>query len=167
MSERFADLPRECRQPLDLIQAKIEAVLFYEEEPVAAPGDIAVHHPVSRNLDRHMRAMAIRLHVAHRYFAVFGQPETDRPHRRFQQVFAWADASQPRQCGGHPDRPVPAHAEIAHVVEEDHARRRPGTFRLEQQRPHQHVGTPRFAQNGAPVPIVLGAELLQSRNHGS
>ena len=50
---------------------------------------------------------------------------------------------------GHADRAVPAHAEVADVVEEDDARAQSAHRRLAQQRPDQHVGAARLVDDGA------------------
>lgn len=58
-AEGPADLPREVGQRLDVLQGDGQAMLLDEEEPVAAPGDIAADDPQARHLDRDLLGMAV------------------------------------------------------------------------------------------------------------
>ena len=58
------------------------------------------------------------------------------------------DPAQMCQRDGHADRAVAAHAEVADVVEEDHARRAGRVARLAEQGADQHVGPARLVHDG-------------------
>ena len=63
------------------------------------------------------------------------------------------DPSQMRERHDESDRAVSAHAEIADVVEEDHAGRARGVVRFAQQRADYHIRAARFGDD-ARAPVV-------------
>src|SRR6185437_16644603 len=97
-------------------------VIGDEEEPVAAPGNVADDPAVTRHVEWHALAISVAWHVPDRRAAIRMQGRRHNSHRRFDAVFAGRDAAQMSQGDGEADGAVAAHAEHADVVEEDYAR---------------------------------------------
>ena len=77
------------------------------------------------------------------------------------------DATQARERDGQPDGSVAAHAEVANVVEKDHAGRAGGILGWNEQGADQHVGSARFVDHGGAKGVVLGAQHLQLIRHAA
>src|SRR5215470_2465259 len=71
---------------------------------------------------------------------------------------ARADLAEMRQRCNEPDRAVPAHADVADVVEEDDAEVTGAVRRTAQQRPDDGVGAPRLVNDRRAPTIVLVAK---------
>ncbi|MNL79887.1 hypothetical protein D3C87_2065890 [compost metagenome] len=56
--------PGELGQGFDVVELQHFSVIRNQEEPVATPGDIAVHAAVVGDVDRHLFAVAVGGHVA-------------------------------------------------------------------------------------------------------
>jgi len=161
--ERAADAPREVGQPLDLRQREIrhrrELRRVDEEEPVAAPGHVAGDGADAGHVQRHAGAVAPARHVEHRDVAVGVELGLDRADGGVEPMPARPDAAQVRQRRDDADRAVPAHAQQAHVVEEDHARHAARRARLDQQRAHHRVAAARLAGHRGAEGVVVACEL--------
>ncbi|MCY1442721.1 hypothetical protein D9M71_591020 [compost metagenome] len=152
---------------LTVVQFDALAVFGDQEEPVAAPGDVAVHHAMAGHVHRHLLAVAVRRHVADGDGAVFMQGGTDLADRGVDLVHARCDQAQVLQRGDQADGAVAAHVQVAGVVEEDHAAGGVRRHRLAVEGAHQYVVAARFQQAGtAPVvmPLAQGVALL---GHGA
>ena len=68
--ESLANAPGVIREILDACERKLLAVIADEEEPVAAPGDIAVNAADARNVQRDGGGAAIAGYVADGHAAV-------------------------------------------------------------------------------------------------
>ena len=132
------------RQRFFIGQRQRLLVLAHQEEPVAAPGDIAMHHAVARYLDRHPLAIAVGGHVAHGDRAVVMENGTDLPHRGVDAMGARRQPAEMVKRRHQPDGAVAAHAQVARVVEEAHPAAGLRRDRLAVERPHQHVVAARF-----------------------
>ncbi|CAM2160551.1 hypothetical protein PT2222_80135 [Paraburkholderia tropica] len=159
--ERLANRPGHIRERFDVGEVERLAVIGDEEEPVAAPRDIAMDAAEARHVDRHVGAVAIRGHVAHGHAAVGVQFGFDIAHRRFDAMHARRDAAHVRERHDQADRAVSAHAEKAHVVEENDARRTGRIVRLAEQRADHHVGAARLADDACAHAVEVAAENLE------
>src|SRR6185312_5872731 len=92
-----------------------------DEEPVAAPGDIATHRAIARHVDAQVGRVPVASDIVQGNTPVLVQLHPDLAHGGVQVVPAGGDLAQMRQRADDPDGAVPAHAEVADVVEEDHA----------------------------------------------
>ncbi len=142
-------------------------MVFDQKEPVAAPGHIAMHDAMSRHIDRDMGAIAIGGDIRDRYFAIRPQRNLYVAYGSLKSVHSHPDSPQVHQRSGHADGSMPAHAEIARVVEEDHAGRCVAADRLYKQCAHQHVRAARLQQNRPAIDIMLRAHALQPFSHGA
>jgi hypothetical protein len=124
---RLPDPPAEIGEGIHVFEAQVAIAFLHKIKPVATPRDIARHGAVAGHLDGESRLRAIAGDIRYRDFAVRMQRGGDDAHRRFQPMLARFDSTQVRQRHDDSDGPVTAHAEIAHVVEEDDAR---GTGRV-------------------------------------
>src|ERR1700733_3167992 len=88
--------------------------------------------------------MAATLDVFDGRVVLVAQFDANDADRRFESVRAEADTAEMRERHGGADRRVPAHAEIADVVEEDQAGRAARILRLAEQRADQGVMAARF-----------------------
>jgi len=69
-------------------------------------------------------------------------------------MLACADTSHVRKRSDKANRAVAAHVEVAHVIEEDHARCATSIIRFAEKRPDEHVRTTRFINDGGPKAIM-------------
>ncbi|MDQ1132240.1 hypothetical protein QE386_000835 [Pseudoxanthomonas winnipegensis] len=141
-----------------MIQVDRARRLFGDEEPVAAPGDVAGDLAVAGDLHGHRGGVAIALHVVDRDPAIGLQRGADRADRRLDQVLARTDPAELGQGPHHADRAVPAHAQVADVVEEDHAGAGIGPTRRQQQRADHRVRAARFAGDRAAPAVEVAGE---------
>ena len=79
--------------------------------------------PYVPDLDAHLRAMAEGRDIFDRDLAVRVERAAHRPDRRVEAMHAGRDSFQIVKRGDDADRAVPAHADVADVVEVDHAAR--------------------------------------------
>ncbi|MCY1532882.1 hypothetical protein D9M68_681780 [compost metagenome] len=144
---------------VEVVAGDALAVVGDEEEPVAAPGDIAGDAAEPGHVQAHVLAVAVGRHVAHAHRTVVVQGGFHRAHRGFDAVHARLDASQVRQRGHQPDGAVAAHAEVAAVVEKDDSGTGLRVHRLAEQGAHEHVAATGFEHGGgAPVVEPLGEQ---------
>ncbi|MNM97044.1 hypothetical protein D3C81_1095400 [compost metagenome] len=132
--------------------------LLGDEEPVAAPGDVALDLADAGHLHFGIGNEAIALDVVDGYLAVDMQRDTHHADRCLDQVFARLNAAHMRQRPGQADGAVATHAQIADIVEEDHACTAARIGGLQQQRTDHRVRTARLAGDGAAPMIVAVAE---------
>ena len=95
------------------------------------------------------------------------QGRGDGAHRRFDAVIARLDAAHVGQRCDQANRAVATHAQVAAVVEEDHARRVGGVLWCAEQRAHHHVATARFQHGGGAPGVVLACQPLAPLGHGA
>ncbi|MNT51301.1 hypothetical protein D3C72_1882620 [compost metagenome] len=138
-----------------------------KKEPISAPGDIADHVAVVRYVDPQGVVQPIGGHIAHADRSVVVQGGADGADRRFNAVFAGADAGQVRQGGNHADGAVTAHAQVTGVVEEDDAG---GVGRVlwgAKQGAHHDIAAAGFQHGrGAPC-IMLGGKAALPLRHAA
>ena len=159
--QRIANRRTEGGQLSNMTRFERAAMLGDEEKPVTAPRDIAGQHAITGHLDAHGLAVTVGRHIAHGDAAVRIERGLDDANRRFDPVLTGPDAPHMRQRHHESDRAVSAHAEVADVVEEDHAGRAIGGVRLAQQRAHHDVRAARLRDDaGAPV-VEAAAEYVE------
>ena len=143
------------------------AVVVDEEEPVAAPGDVADDRAEARRRRPRRPSPAgssATLSIATRLRPVERRRRRRRPASR-AGASPGADPAQVGQRDGHADRAVAAHAEVADVVEEDHAGRARRVGRLAEQRADHHVRAARLVDHGRAERVVPVAEDRQPLGH--
>ena len=79
---RLAHAPGEVGERFEIAHVDLETVLAHQEEPVAAPGDVARHLADARHLEHHVARAAVARHVAEFDRAIGAQRRVHRPHRR-------------------------------------------------------------------------------------
>src|SRR6202008_2929170 len=121
LSKRFANLPGEVRERFNIVQRQCLAVIIHNEEPVAAPGYIAAHRPVTWNINHHAGRSSVAWNIRYCHLSVVVEIGFDDADRSFDPVTARTDALQVRERNHETNCAVAAHAQIADVVEEDHA----------------------------------------------
>ena len=138
----------------DIVQLQRLAVVADQEEPVAAPGNIALHAAMPGYVNGDLLAVAVGGHIAHSDLAIWMQGGGDRADRGVDLVFAGLDQAQVMQGGDQTDGAVPAHAQITGIVEEDHAAGGICRHRLAVQRADQYIVATGLQQAG-PAPLVM------------
>ena len=101
-----------------------------EEEPVAAPGDVAGHRANARDLHWHAGGAVKAGHVADGHAAVVAEQGIDCARGCFQLAGTAADLPQMSERDHYPYGAVAAHPEVPDVVEEDDAGLAGGVGRL-------------------------------------
>jgi hypothetical protein len=86
----------------------------------------------------------------------------DDADRRFDPVLTDRNASDARQRDDEPDHAVPAHSEVAHVVEEDDARRATRIDGLAEEGADHDVRPARFGHDRGAVMIIFRAQPLHA-----
>ncbi|MNF90456.1 hypothetical protein D3C84_730210 [compost metagenome] len=164
--EGLEHCPGVLGEELDVVHLQGLTVIGHQEKPVAAPGDVAVHAAMSWHFDRHLLAVAVGGHVAQGDVAVLMQRGADRADRRIDLVLAGLDMPQVMQRVDQADGAVTAHAEVAGVVEEDHAAGGIRRHRFAVQRTHQHIVATGLQQAGATPLVMLLAQGIALLGHG-
>ncbi len=90
--QRLPHRPGERGQRLQILFIDGQRRLADQEEPVAAPGDVTGHRPVTRHLKPHLAAVTISRHVLYRDAAVLVQRGVYRADRGFYQMAPGVDA---------------------------------------------------------------------------
>src|SRR5208283_5016696 len=157
-----ADGPGVTRELLQMVQIQRITVVVGEEEPVAAPGHVAVHVAMTGHVNNGVAQQSVRGHVAESHFAVFVEFRGDNADRRLDAMDAGTDAAHPGQRDHQADGPMAAHAQIADVVEEDDAGGAGGVDGHAQQGADDRVGAARFIDHGRAKQVVLRAEALEA-----
>lgn len=92
--EGFEHGPGVLCQRFTVGQLDTLAVFGNEEEPVAAPGDVAAHHAMAGHVHRNLLAVAVGGHVADGDGTVFMQGGADLANRGVNLVYARCDQAQ-------------------------------------------------------------------------
>jgi hypothetical protein len=92
-----------------------------DEEPVAAPCDIAGQRADSRYVYGYVTRVAVRCHVHDGDRTVVVQLRGHCAHGRVNVNVARTDATHVRERANHADQAMTAHPEVTHVVEEHDA----------------------------------------------
>ena len=129
-------------------------MIFDEEKPVAAPGNVAAQRADAGNVDGNGCTIAVAVDVLHRdatVFVEFGVHGTDPGSRRGVCRLYPAKMSQ---SSNHSDGSVAAHEKVANVVEEDHGCGRGWIFRLAQKSAYDDFRASRFADGARTKAVV-------------
>ncbi len=153
--------PGKTSQSFDAGRFQLLAVRFHQEEPITTPGYVSRDDADFRHIDRNLPCLAKAGDVGHRDRAVGVQPGRDNADGRFDAVFARLDAIQMGERGHQADHAVPAHAQVADVIEEDHAGRARSVARLAKQSANEHVGAAWLIDDRRTKTVVLLLEGAQ------
>ena len=125
--ELLADTPCHICKRLDVCRCDVpfgairRAKIRHEEKPVSAPSDIPSHLPNAGHAYRDARGAAKAWHIVHLDSAIRSQARLHRPDRGIDLNFTARDVAAVGERGDEPDCAVPAHADVADIVEEDDA----------------------------------------------
>src|SRR5205823_6325721 len=118
-AECLPDAPGEVGEPLDIGKVQHLPVLTDEEEPVAAPGHVADDLADSIDCDGDRCGVAIARHVLDGNAVAAGPVERDDADGGLEAVRAGLNAAEVGERDRNADGAMPAHAEIANVIEVD------------------------------------------------
>jgi hypothetical protein len=121
--DRLAQAPRQLCQRVDIGQLDRLALVRNEKEPVSAPCNIAFHWTKTRDIDDNLPGLAVARYIGNADRAIGVQLRIYRTDRRVDAVGARCKAPHVCERRNQPDGSVPAHAEVADIVEKDHAQR--------------------------------------------
>src|SRR5262249_3164071 len=111
--------------------------------------------------------MAVTRHIADGHLARIMEPTGHHADRRFDAMLSWPEPSQVGQRVDQADGAVPAHAEIADVVEEDDAGGARSHRWQAEQSADENIRAARFGDHGGTKGVVLGSEHVEPGSHGS
>ncbi len=154
------DVARRPSQDFDIGAEQGTGRVLRQEEPIAAPGDVARDDAETLDLDANALQMPEALDVVDGRIISVDQFDADDPDRRLEAMAAGADAAEMRQRHRGADRPMAAHAEKADVVEEDQPGGASRILRLAQQRADQRVEAARLVDDESPDMIEFLGEAL-------
>ena len=132
-----------------------------EIEPVTTVGNVTRDLSNPGYINLHIFSFAPAGDIGDADLAVRLQRRLHNTHRRFEPMRAWCNSTQVRKRCDDADHPVPAHPEIAHIVEKDDARRICRVRRFQQKCTHHDIRTAWLVDDGRPIVIELRGESLQ------
>ena len=159
--QRLSDSPCEISKALHVGERQLAPVFVDQKEPVPSPGDIARYPAVAFQGDRHIRARAVTRHIADGDGAGLMQPGVHDAHGGVERMRAGLYPAQVGKRRDKSDAAVTAHAQIAHVVEKNHAGRTVEVARRAKQCADQCIRTARFVHHGGAKAVVLGPKVRQ------
>ena len=134
-----------------------------EEKPIATPGDVAVHQPISFNFDRYVCFVSIAGNVLDSNATVRLEFRRDDSNRCFDTNIAVPlQFAKMKECLGKADRTVNAHSDAADIVEEDDAVVAIFVVRLAEQSANHRIEASWFVNDCRPHVVKLRAELISS-----
>jgi hypothetical protein len=133
-------------------------VALDQEEPIAAPGDVAAHFTDARHLHDDLLVLAEAHDVGDRNLAVCVQHRVHRADRRIDLYQPGLHLSGERERRHEADRAVAAHAEVADVVEEDDTEAAIAAVGRTQQRTDDDIGPARLVDDCGTVVVELLTE---------
>lgn len=138
------------------------SVSFGEEEPVAAPGDVAADGAGAGNFNDEGTFGAPTGYIGDGDFTVFVQGGSNDANGSFNAVLAGTDAAHVRESSNEANGTVAAHAQVTYVVEEDDAGNAGTIGRFEKRCADNHVRAARFVDDGGTEGVMLFAKHVQS-----
>ena len=138
--ERSAKGAREFGEWGNVLEIERPVVRIHEEEPVAAPRDVALRAPVPADVDVDALAVAVRHDVLDRYASLRAERAGHRADGCVEAVRPFGNAPQVLKGRDDSDGAVAAHAEVAGVVEVDDRGDGARFHRRHQDAAHDHVG---------------------------
>ncbi len=160
--QRVTNATAEVHERLDVGERKLLAVIRHQEKPVSSPRDVAGHGSIARHADGHGPRESETSHVGDRHAPVFVELGGDDADRRFDPVLSGRNAPDARQRDDEPDHAVPAHSEVANVVEEDDARRATRIDGLAEEGADHDVRAARLGDDRGAVVIVFRTQPLHA-----
>src|ERR1017187_1338567 len=160
--ETPADAPGKIGELVEPFESERLAVVAAEEEPVAAPCDVAIHAANPRRVHGDMHGAAVTGHVADGDAAIVTELSLDDAGRSFEAAHAATDPPEMGQRHHQPDGAVAAHAEVADVVEEDDAGVAGRVGGLAEQGPDDGIVAARFVDHRGAEGVELGAKAFEA-----
>ena len=142
-------------------------MVAHQEKPVASPSHVTTDLAVAGHLHRHVCSQAIAGNVVDRDFTVGMEDGADGSHRSLDAVLSGLNPLHKGERRHQTDGSVPAHAEIADVVKEDHGGGAGGIHGIAQQRADHNIRPSRLVDDGRSKIVVLTAKALQSLDERS
>src|SRR5215469_9312399 len=160
--QRLRNRPGKLGQAVHVRHAQIKGMIIDKEEPVAAPGDVAAYSAETIDFNRHLTRVTVAWYVVESHRARFVQYRFDLANRCLDLVLAGSDSSKVSKRDKKPNCTVTTHAQVRHVVEENHACRARGVHWLAQERSHYLIGSTRLSDHGGAKPVVFGTQQVQA-----
>ena len=138
-AQRLADRPGKVRQSFHIVEREFVIVGLDQKKPVSAPCNIAAYRSKAGNIDCDLRRAAIARDIIYRHFSAVVEDGAYRTHRSLDAMLARLDAAHVGERRDQSNGAVPAHAQVSHIVEEDHAGGAARIHRFTQQSADHHV----------------------------
>src|SRR5262249_17060814 len=100
----------------------ILSVILHQKEPVSAPGDIAENRPMTRNRYSNVVGKAEAGNIGDCNLTCVVRAYLDDADRGFNAMIVRLDPSQVFKSGHQANHSMPGQAQVAEIVEENHAR---------------------------------------------
>jgi hypothetical protein len=153
--ETAADSPGEIGQAFDPRQGERLLVVVDEKEPVAPPGDVAMHEAVTGDFHRHLAGVPPAGNILNGRRLGPIVVDGDHSHGGVDAMLSATDPTEVSEGDREPNHPVPAHVEHADVVEENHSGSTGGIGRFAEQGPHQDIRAAGLVDHRRAEPVML------------
>src|ERR1022692_3604709 len=160
--QRLPHLAGEGRKRRGIVRGDTKAAGFDQEEPVAAPCDVADDLAVARNVQLYFCGKSVAWHVADGHARAIVQGRRHDADAGLDAMRSHADPAQVRKRDDETDSPVTAHADRPDVVEKNHPRHASSIVRLAQQRPDQNIRPSRLVDDARSIAIANSPEARQT-----
>ena len=141
--------------------------LFYQKEPVAAPGHVACNGSVTGHVDGDSGMYAVGGQVVDCGARGVFQASLNHADGSFQLVPAGLYLAQIGQRGQHANGAMAAHSQKASIIKVEYSGSGSWIGGFEDHRPHQNLRSPGFAQNGPAKAVMLFTKNLQPFGHAA
>ena len=120
-AQRLADRPGKVRQRLHVVECEFVALGIDQKKPVSTPRNVAAYLSKARDFGHDLHRAAIAPDIIHRHFPAVVKDGAYRTHRGLDAMLTRLDAVHVGERGDQSNGAVTAHAQVSHIVEEDHA----------------------------------------------
>src|SRR6266487_3506424 len=111
--------PGKFSEDINIVECQSLTMIIDEEKPVSTPGHVAGNRTNLRNIHGYICSQSITGHIRDRNVTFFIEAGFNRSHRSFNAMSSRFDPIQIVQRGDNADRSVPAHSQVANVIEKD------------------------------------------------
>ncbi len=163
----LTDAPGEVSEGIDVGEIQIEAMGFHEEEPVAAPGDIAGDGSDAGDLDGQVVGLAMAGDVGDGDGTVGVEGGGDGADGGVDAECTGVELVEVGEGDNEADGAVAAHAEVADVVEEEDAGLTGGVMGRDEEGTHHDIRTTGFVDDGGAEGVELILETPEAVGQGT
>lgn len=161
----LADSPGELRKGVDVFESDFHTVILDEEEPIAAPSDVACEFSVAGNIHSDICSAAVTGDVFDGDFAVGMETRGDFANGRFDVMTSWRKFPQIGERDEQADGAVPTHSEVTDIIKKDDPGGRGGILGFAEKRADDSIRATRLVYHGGAEGVKLVAKVFEARGH--